>query len=599
MATQKKNPTIKAKTIHLSNLLYTGKFHVPWHQRYYDWEKENVKELLHDLDEALAENRNCYFLGAIMLIKKGSRTWEINDGQQRMMTFSLICAALCRLFENKSDSRREGLALRVLFDLDQDHTNTLSEAKDLEPRLKPPRNDSRNYTLLIHNDSVGERNGKLLPAWQMIENFFSDMSGKKAQCFLDFMLHKIEVAALDVSHGEDPNMIFETLNFRGKQLSELDLLRNHLYSFFNKASEPSRETIHRSLEKMIEALKTKTADYASCYFQCQFGHLPKKQFYQKVKHSIKEKMKKDRKIRTEKGKIDFAHDLVSGFTRDDRIETFRTMLKPDREADLIAQFAKDSGKNVAKPGNLFTFMNQLKSYKAAQPIIFALLEHYINEHDGQRKKDLARAINGKMKMLTSFIMRTTLVLPKFEPSHYDKNFSKLAQEITCAESLDAIPFESRFRELDRDNNIMNDAAFIKKTTQVRISDAAKAKRLLLALTDSRSPRSSSIINERQCTVEHILPQSEKHLEGWEKFTADTHKTYVDMLGNLTLLGAGETTPGDKENQSFTRKKKIFKDSPFSITKEVANIKKWSPAAIQRRQKRLATLAAKAWAFPKQ
>ena len=144
---------------------------VPWHQRYYDWTKEHVTELLYDLDEAFRENRNCYFLGAVMLVEKANGIWEINDGQQRMVTFSLICARLARIFRDEVDTRREALALRIFFDLNENHTHDLSEADELTPRLSPPRNDKTHYNLLIRGKDVGT-NGKLTTAWVEIDKHF-------------------------------------------------------------------------------------------------------------------------------------------------------------------------------------------------------------------------------------------------------------------------------------------------------------------------------------------------------------------------------------------------------------------------------------------
>ena len=83
---------------------------------------KNVNELLIDLDEAFRENRDSYFLGTVVFVDQSDRTWEINDGQQRIVTYSLICARLARVFANGVDPQRESLALRNLFDLPSDHT---------------------------------------------------------------------------------------------------------------------------------------------------------------------------------------------------------------------------------------------------------------------------------------------------------------------------------------------------------------------------------------------------------------------------------------------------------------------------------------------
>ena len=92
---------IKSDCIHFSDLFSSNEnneFKVPWHQRRYDWEKLEVESLLHDIGDAVKNNQPFYFLGSLLLIDKGNSTWEINDGQQRMMTYSLICACLLKRF---------------------------------------------------------------------------------------------------------------------------------------------------------------------------------------------------------------------------------------------------------------------------------------------------------------------------------------------------------------------------------------------------------------------------------------------------------------------------------------------------------------------
>ncbi len=77
-----------------------------------------------------------------MLVENGERLWKINDGQQRIVTISLIFAALCRRFVEESHaSQREGLALQLLFNLNANEPCTLEKAENYRPRITPPRND--------------------------------------------------------------------------------------------------------------------------------------------------------------------------------------------------------------------------------------------------------------------------------------------------------------------------------------------------------------------------------------------------------------------------------------------------------------------------
>ncbi len=413
---------INTKQIVFSHLFHTGRFAVPWHQRRYDWKKEHVLELLYDIDEAIKENRKCYFLGAIILVQKDTKVWEINDGQQRMVTVSLICACLSRLFHEANEQLYENHALRVLFDLDVNSTARLPDADELEPRLTPPRDDKTRYSLMIRGNSIGT-NGKLTDAWQIIDHFVSGMGIENSMRFMSFLLNKIEVACLYIPDDVDPNSVYETINCRGKQLEDLDLIRNYLYSHFNAEEEQSRrDTVHDNLENIRAQLRTdtKASEYARCYFQCKYGFLPKNSFYRKTRDTIRS--------RDDKKPADYVYDLVTEFTLRDRVELFKAIANPSTTDSFAESFQKHSNSN-GKKRNLSVFLWELKTYKVAQPMVFALLSRYVMELDAVKKRRLAKHVHANLKCITSFIMRTAFITPKFEPSHFESEFSDLA--MTC------------------------------------------------------------------------------------------------------------------------------------------------------------------------
>lgn len=578
---------INTKPMVFSHLFHTGKFAVPWHQRRYDWKKEHVSELLHDIDEAIKENRKCYFLGAIMLVRKGAKVWEINDGQQRMVTFSLICACLCRLFHEAKEQLYENHALRVLFELDVNNTARLSDADELEPRLTPPRDDKTRYNLMIRGNRIGT-NGKLTDAWQMIDHFFSGMGTENSKRFMDFLLKKIEVACLDIPDDVDPNSVYETLNCRGKQLEDLDLIRNYLYSYFNAEEEQSRrDTVHDNLENIRTQLRTDTraGEYARCYFQCKYGFLPKNSFYRKTRDTIRS--------RKDKKPADYVYDLVTEFALKDRVELFKTIANPSATDSFAENFQRHSNTN-GKKRNLSVFLWELKTYKVAQPMVFALLNRYVMEPDAVQKRRLAKRIHAALKGITSFVMRTAFVAPKFEPSHFESEFSDLAKRIMSAGSLYDVDIMSFLRECDSTYGIIDDNKFIDKIKYVEIRDTGRIKRFLLGVNDSMQS-DSSLINEQHCSVEHILPQSEEHWSGWKGFEGHSPEDWIYRIGNLTLLGQEDNKPGNDDNKNFSRKKNIFKRSAITLTRELHH-EDWSPDVIAARQEELARCAVKVWQF---
>ena len=592
MTANTETTVVRAEASLLSQLLYKGKLEVPWHQRQYDWSKENVNELLIDLDEAFRENRESYFLGAIVLVEQSDRTWEINDGQQRIATYSLICARLARMFANGVDPQRESIALRNLFDLSTDHTESLSQADRLEPRVSPPQNNRVNYMLLIRGHNIGT-NGKLTTAWNEIDRHFLPVDIEKARRFFDFVVKKLEVVCISVPRRVDPNSVFETLNARGKTLEDFDLIRNHLYSFFNDDSEqPRRDTVHECLELLQGHFREgpKTMEYTRCFLQCEYGYLTKDRLYRETKARIKRQTERF----PETPAADHAYQLATKFTEVESAAVFTSITTPREDDTIITRFNRDARTGTASR-NLYYFLHDLKHYKVTQPIVFALLVRYLKELDGRKRRAVALRAHTYLKALNSFVVRTALVTQKFEPSDFESGFSALAHDITFAESLDAVPFMNNLRDSDK-NDVSHDHSFIEHMKQVTIRENGKAKRFLLGLVHHQQD-DLNIISENKYTVEHVLPTSPQHLEGWTHFDLKEHRDNIHFLGNLTLLSDRDNKPGTAFNQSFGKKKTIFEGSSVRMTNAISHVADWSPVEIQKRQIELAQLACEVWDFP--
>ena len=250
-----------------------------------------------------------------MLVETASQCWEINDGQQRMVTISLICAALCRRFPR--GSQREGHALRILFDREANSTWTLDDAEHHYPRISPPQNDEMRYYQIIRGNTIGT-NGMLTVAWTEIETFFSPMSFEKWEQYFDFLMEKLEVTCLLVPPRIDPNAVYETINCRGKPLDDIDRIRNYLYSHFNVAGDSQRKiSLHKNLEmvRIVIPSTKKSAEYMRCHLQCRFGFLRKDRFYRDVREAIRTQKRQKARLSKILGRLRVCSNERNNFTR--------------------------------------------------------------------------------------------------------------------------------------------------------------------------------------------------------------------------------------------------------------------------------------------
>ena len=446
---QQTKPVIGAEAIVFSDLFHRGRFDVPWHQRYYDWKPSDVRALLDDIDDAINENRACYFLGAIILVEVRLGRWEINDGQQRMVTMSLMCAALCRRFAHEAKgSQREGFALRMLFDLDANSPSTSDDARYYIPRISPPSNYKMWYRQMICGNTIGT-NGTLTAAWREIDTFFSAMSLDKLEKYFDFILKKLEVACLWIPPCIDPNSVYETINCRGKTLDDLDLIRNYLYSHFNASGDTERrESVHENLERIRIVIPTtnKASEYMRCHLQCKFGFLRKDNFYRDAREAIRKQ--KDTRRGETAPLTDYIFNLTEQIGSNAPLALFRTMTSSNPDPEFLGVFEVASG-TVNSRRNLVVFLRELSVYTVTQPLVFALLTWYIRESDGRKRRRLAKIVNKNLSRLATFVLRTAFVGKKFEPSHFEMKFSDYAKAITTAADIPDADFADFLRDCDR------------------------------------------------------------------------------------------------------------------------------------------------------
>jgi len=591
---QNQNPLIEAGSWLFSKLLQRGFFEVPWHQRYYDWKSDHVRELLLDIEEAVIEERHCYFLGTVILVKKEPTRWEINDGQQRMITFSLICAALCRKFaDNGSGSHNEARALRILFDLDADENCSLDDAQNYTPRISPQRDDEVSYWSVIRGNSIGT-NGAITTAWKEIEKFISSWTLRQSEDYFDFLVQKLEIACIEVPSKVDPNAVFETINCRGKELDDLDLIRNHIYSHFNDEEDlERRRSVHKHLEKISTGFRAKriAPEYMRCYLQCVFGFLHKDSFYRNVRKEIKEQAQK-----INKSLADYAFELTEKVADPKSMCLFsEVIISPSPDPITITAFNTACQKTNSSR-NLAVFLWELRGYKVTQPLVFALLTAYLREPDGRKKKRVAKTIHKNLSRLATFVLRTAFVAPKFEPSHFETKFSNFAKNIMQDTEIPNEEFAAFLLDCDRDHyNVLDDSKFEEGIYEAQMKGARKIKRFLFGVNSNRQG-SSQMFKDSEFTVEHILPKSDEHWENWQAFEGKDPREWVNRIGNLTLLARADNKPGIRFNRSFEKKKEIYAESTVEITHRLAQYDDWTPESIKERQRCMAKHAVQVWKF---
>ena len=220
------------------------RFIIPIYQRTYSWTERECRQLWDDILRAGASPEiKAHFMGSVVYIQDGLYQVTTNspllviDGQQRLTTITLLIAALADALEKQPEDAREpidGFSPRKLRNY---------------YLVNPEEEGERHYKLLLSQTDretlcalVDRRELPAGASLRVSENialfreWIASASNLKVVCQ---GVAKLLVIDTSLTRGEDnPQLIFESMNSTGKELSQADLVRN----FVLMGLEPALQT---------------------------------------------------------------------------------------------------------------------------------------------------------------------------------------------------------------------------------------------------------------------------------------------------------------------------------------------------------------------
>jgi uncharacterized protein with ParB-like and HNH nuclease domain len=219
---------MKASEIKIIRFLegHDKSFVIPVYQRNYDWKKENCKQLFNDLIDVIENKRKSHFFGSIVYLfnddtDENGQEFVIIDGQQRITTLTLLMIALVHIQEEtQKDDNLNIVEIRNEY-LVGKYTN-----KE-KVKLKPVKNDA------VALKAVFDKSWKDYTTSNIVTNYlyFRELlqQTKIALNEIFSAIKRLDVVDIRLKSSEDdPQLIFESLNSTGLDLSEADKVRNFI-----------------------------------------------------------------------------------------------------------------------------------------------------------------------------------------------------------------------------------------------------------------------------------------------------------------------------------------------------------------------------------
>jgi len=216
-------------------------FVVPPYQRRYCWGEKQWEDLWKDVDTL--DIGDTHFLASLVVISPthnptGDNELELVDGQQRVTTLGIILCALRDYFHEKEE-------FEIANNINQDLLNN----KDIDSTLKGPKIilgnlDHEDYIRLLNKNLEDISNENIKGAYEFFYDKICDIKNlDEVKKLYTKLIKNCLCVVITVTEDSDAYRLFETLNYRGLDLSPVDLMKNHLFRISDKDENTNLENI--------------------------------------------------------------------------------------------------------------------------------------------------------------------------------------------------------------------------------------------------------------------------------------------------------------------------------------------------------------------
>ena len=570
---------MKASETPLRNLLEgTKQFQVPLFQRPYSWKKENWEILWDDLMRIYREEINgSYFLGSLVTQSlpgsaDGICPFLIIDGQQRLTTLTIILASLKNYLEKFKKTEDKRLA----EELYECYLVNKFQSEENRYKLLPTQDDREVYQKIVEGELSSDfkkqvKDKNIYKAYDFYNKLlkkepFDSKEDKSANFkkIKNIILEQLILVNITSEEKDNPYLIFESLNYKGEELTQADLVRNYLFmslpidqqaSVYEEKWLPIETTFknHSSKEEKYSELIT---DFFWFYLRKDGKSVTRKEVYQKIK-----------------SQIDSSNDIEEEISKIIKFAKYYQCILFDKlEQEPILE-------------KYFSHFRTL-DFSTCHIFLLNIYNDYKNEvlSIEQFEKILAY-------LESYFVRRWFASIP---PNSLGKIFDNLYNEVKQKNPNDLVQgLHDVLISYSGNKLFPKDDAFRKGIIEKAIykkNETVRVKFILERLEESLYTKEQVITDD--LTIEHIMPQ--RLTSEWKSDLGDNCNAiktkWLHTLSNLTLTGYNS----ELSNKPFEDKKKIYQESKVYLNKYFQDVDRWNEDSMIQRAEKLADIAIKIW-----
>ena len=547
-------------------------FVIPIYQRNFSWTAAQCQQLWNDLLRAGRDDSvQAHFIGSIVYVERAlsavtsQEALLVIDGQQRLTTSTLLIIALAQHFEdNQLDDLLDTFSARKLRNY---YLLNPDEEGERHYKLILSETDKETLLALLNQAPTPQnRSTRIQENYSLFQSLIRQHAGEMESVCKGLAKLVIVEVALDRAH-DNPQLIFESMNSTGLELSQADLIRN----FILMGLEPNLQT-----ELYTQYWRPMERGFGQAAYANHFDPF--------MRHYLT----------TKTGEIPNVRDVYTAFkyyARTSNIDVTDLVADIHTYATYYCAIALGAEQDQSLR-NAFQDIRELR-VDVAHPF---LLDIY---HDYRQQRLSTDEVLKIVQLIESYVFRRAICgIPTNSLNKTFAGFSRALKKDRYVESVQAalilLPSYRRFP---------SDEEFQREIKQRDLYHFPRRSYWLRRLENHG--RKERVVVE-DYTIEHILPQNEALPQEWKDALGPEwqriQQTWVHTLGNLTLTGYNT----EYSDLPFTAKRDLndkegnpagFAASPLKLNQGLGQVDKWDEAAIQARAARLAKEAASVWHAP--
>ena len=577
----------KAESLSILELFQNSTYEIPRFQRDYAWTKEQCESLWTDWKNLVDTNSTAHFLGPMVVVRieNQGKKFLVIDGQQRITTLQMIISLIRdRWVELNPGKKQTDMGPKPYEDICK---SLIENGAPLYKKVFTPNfyiaETFMNYIQRELDDVERKKFTDLKKLTEQerdhAEELFSayryfrdEIEGLNFDQLLNYeqrLLNDFLVLRIDAVEIDNAFVLFDTLNNRGLDLTQGDLVKNYLFQQMGEvvASQVSNEVakVLQDWDSIAEKVSLVKLDNFLRYFLIikLNSKIQKETIFKKIQSKYQGKQAVKQLI---KELMDFSdlfaliegNDKFSGIYKDELNAMFEDLGDLEQSTQAVFLLAALKRFNNYEKKEHYTKLSI--AVRAAEILSFRFL---VCGRNAQDIENIWR--EGAIVLLAS---------SKSDQEALDQALEFLKGSLPSNEELKS----------ELSNKVIRSSKFARYILR-KIENARKAGNVWVLAGSSK------------LDVEHIAPKSPDGEHDWRFVMAGdlNYRSAIYLIGNQTLLSRGPNRKA--KNAEFEKKKKIYleeKEDLPTITQDILKNKKWNQAAVVKRSKDLAIESLNVW-----